>query len=279
MVITEDPGLCPAARRRDASFPDMAVLEYEPFKDVQVQEVFCVYSSGSAVIDLTITNAGRVPLVADAVSDPASAAGFPAGRPVRPGDATDTSSRTTNAGPAAQQSVQGPGISRRISGISFLPPAPESYGAYEACSTRGFLFCGQAVEQGARECDGAERRRDSGPAELMCVAEDVRLARGNRPRCGSCGASRMCVNPIEELAGGRPRGARRRPAADVSTTMSPSFAKVPRPELQDRGREARLSRGLQSGPAVHASRRSGRRPTISMCFHAIPSGGGATGTR
>jgi hypothetical protein len=41
-----------------ASFPDMAVLEYEPFEGLQVQEVFFVYSSGAAVIDLSIRNTG-----------------------------------------------------------------------------------------------------------------------------------------------------------------------------------------------------------------------------
>ena len=41
-----------------ASFPDMAVLEYEPFSGVKVQETFCVYSSGSAVIELHMANTG-----------------------------------------------------------------------------------------------------------------------------------------------------------------------------------------------------------------------------
>ncbi|MBK7258450.1 MAG: hypothetical protein IPI01_11740 [Ignavibacteriae bacterium] len=45
-----------------ASFPDMAVLEYEPFAGVKVQETFCVYSSGSAVIELHMANTGTVPL-------------------------------------------------------------------------------------------------------------------------------------------------------------------------------------------------------------------------
>lgn len=44
-----------------ASFPDMAVLEYEPFDGIAVQEVFFVYSSGSAVIDLTIQHKGDRP--------------------------------------------------------------------------------------------------------------------------------------------------------------------------------------------------------------------------
>ncbi len=42
-----------------ASFPDMAVLQYQPFKDLQVQEVFFVYSSGVALVDLYIKNIGK----------------------------------------------------------------------------------------------------------------------------------------------------------------------------------------------------------------------------
>ncbi len=41
-----------------ASFPDMAILEYEPFTNIKVQEVFFVFSSGSAIIDLRVENTG-----------------------------------------------------------------------------------------------------------------------------------------------------------------------------------------------------------------------------
>lgn len=44
-----------------ASFPDIAILEYEPFKNLEVQETFFVYSSGSAIIELHIKNSGAVP--------------------------------------------------------------------------------------------------------------------------------------------------------------------------------------------------------------------------
>ena len=44
-----------------ASFPDMAILEYEPFSGLKVQEVFFVYSSGAAVISLNIRNSGNIP--------------------------------------------------------------------------------------------------------------------------------------------------------------------------------------------------------------------------
>ncbi|MFA4906805.1 MAG: trehalase family glycosidase [archaeon] len=42
-----------------ASFPDMAILDYEPFDGLQVREVFMVYSSGAAIIDMTAENKSR----------------------------------------------------------------------------------------------------------------------------------------------------------------------------------------------------------------------------
>ena len=39
-----------------ASFPDMAILEYQPWPGLKVEEVFLVYSSRVAVIDCFITN-------------------------------------------------------------------------------------------------------------------------------------------------------------------------------------------------------------------------------
>lgn len=39
-----------------ASFPDMAIIEYAPFDGIHVQEIFFVFSSGAAIIDLRITN-------------------------------------------------------------------------------------------------------------------------------------------------------------------------------------------------------------------------------
>ncbi len=39
-----------------ASFPDMAILEYEPFKGIHVQETFFVYSSTLAVVSMQVKN-------------------------------------------------------------------------------------------------------------------------------------------------------------------------------------------------------------------------------
>ena len=43
-----------------ASFPDMAILEYEPFEGLKVQETFFVYSSRSAIIDMNIENTSNI---------------------------------------------------------------------------------------------------------------------------------------------------------------------------------------------------------------------------
>ncbi|HSD64356.1 MAG TPA: trehalase family glycosidase [Ignavibacteriaceae bacterium] len=39
-----------------SSFPDMAILEYEPFQGIQVQEMFFVYSSSIAIVNMQIKN-------------------------------------------------------------------------------------------------------------------------------------------------------------------------------------------------------------------------------
>ncbi|MDP4282188.1 MAG: trehalase family glycosidase [Bacteroidota bacterium] len=43
------------------SFPDMAVLEYEPFNGIHVKETFFVYSSTITMVDMEIRNTDRIP--------------------------------------------------------------------------------------------------------------------------------------------------------------------------------------------------------------------------
>jgi hypothetical protein len=43
------------------SFPDMAVLEYEPFRGISVKETFFVYSSSIAMVSMEIKNTDRIP--------------------------------------------------------------------------------------------------------------------------------------------------------------------------------------------------------------------------
>ncbi len=41
------------------SFPDMAILEYQPFRGIRVKETFFVYSSAVAMVDMEIKNTDK----------------------------------------------------------------------------------------------------------------------------------------------------------------------------------------------------------------------------
>ncbi len=43
------------------SFPDMAILEYEPFREIHVKETFFVYSSSIAMVNMEVKNTGKIP--------------------------------------------------------------------------------------------------------------------------------------------------------------------------------------------------------------------------
>lgn len=43
------------------SFPDMAILEYEPFRGIRVRETFFVYSSTIALVDMEVRNIDNIP--------------------------------------------------------------------------------------------------------------------------------------------------------------------------------------------------------------------------
>ncbi len=42
------------------SFPDMAILEYEPFRGIRVRETFFVYSSSMAMVDMEVKNIDKI---------------------------------------------------------------------------------------------------------------------------------------------------------------------------------------------------------------------------
>jgi hypothetical protein len=43
------------------SFPDMALMEYQPFRGIRVKEIFFVYSSSMAMVDMEVKNTDKVP--------------------------------------------------------------------------------------------------------------------------------------------------------------------------------------------------------------------------
>ena len=162
-----------------ASFPDMAVLEYEPFAGVKVQETFCVYSSGSAVIELHMANTGPVPLtmmVYPLVHLPADSM-----RVVRYAAQEDGYVFTHHENLVRLHSNlykdRGyPTWFRDL--LSAVPPA-ESYGAYAACSLDEFYFAIKRLSK-VHENVTALNQTAEGAADIVTLQKDIVLRPGEK---------------------------------------------------------------------------------------------------
>ena len=162
-----------------ASFPDMAVLEYEPFAGVKVQEVFCVYSSGSAVIELHMQNTANVPL---------SLMLYPLVH--LPGDSLRVIRYDATAGGYQfahhEQLVRlhsnlykDRGYPSDFRNLLTSSPAPDSYGAYDACSLDEFYFAVKRLSK-VHENVVALNLLNTGPAEIVSLQKNVSLRPGEK---------------------------------------------------------------------------------------------------
>ena len=216
-----------------ASFPDMAVLEYEPFAGLKVQEVFCVYSSGSAVIDLTIRNAGSVPM---------SLMLYPILH--RPGDslqvvrfdsslhgylATHHESLTR----LHSNLYRDRGYPEHFRNLLASRGKPESFGAYPACSIDDFYFAAKTLSKVHENVVALNGRMD-GVAELIALQEDVRLAPGEETSVRFVRSVQDARQPVDELVA----DARSALGADLQRVVDDNvtlFAPVPRPAFRTAG--------------------------------------------
>ncbi len=162
-----------------ATFPDMAVLEYEPFKDVQVQEVFCVYSSGSAVIDLHLENRGTVPLVLMAY--PLLHLPQDSLRVVRhdPGASGTVFTHHEQLVRLHSNLYKDRGYPTDFRNLLSSRPAPDSHGAYEFCSLEDFYFAVKRLSK-VHENVKALNIRDSGPATIVTLQNTLTLRPGEK---------------------------------------------------------------------------------------------------
>ena len=209
-----------------ASFPDLAVLEYELFAGLAVQEVFCVYSSGAAVVDLAIRHAGDRPydLALYGVLR------LPAG-----------AGRVARSGPAAGLVLQHvEPLERPISALYAnrgyptdfrdllaCDPAPDSRGAYPGC---GFDDFHAAVKRPTKadEPVAALNGAGEGPADLAALQKNVRLAPGQTARFRFVRAVQDARRPEAELLA----EARAALAADLQAAVDADvalFRGIPRP--------------------------------------------------
>jgi hypothetical protein len=160
-----------------ASFPDMAVLEYEPFKDVQVQEVFCVYSSGSAVIELHVKNRGTVPL--SVMVYPLLHLPQDSLRVVRHNPAENGTVFTHHEQLVRLHSnlYKDRGYPTDFRDLLSSRPAPDSHGSYEFCALDDFYFAVKRLSK-VHENVKALNMRDSGTATIVTLQNTLALKPG-----------------------------------------------------------------------------------------------------
>jgi hypothetical protein len=210
-----------------ASFPDMAVLEYQPFAGLRVQEVFCVYSSGSAIVDLTITNVGAVPMALMLY-------------PVlhRPGDSLQVVGYDSSLhGYVATHHeslirlhsnlYRDRGYPENFRNLLSSRGAPDSYGAYAACSIEDFYFAAKRLSKVHDNVTALNVRKDGGAA-LIALQKDVRLGPGEQTTVRFVRSVQDARRPFEELAA----DSRAALDADLQRCVDDNvalYAKVPRP--------------------------------------------------
>lgn len=160
-----------------ASFPDMAVLEYEPFAGIRVQEVFAVYSSGAAIINLHVKNVGNIKydiniysvLGMDA-SDSMNVVRY---------DSTDGGYELTHyESPIRMFSNLYPGYPDRFRDMLVSDAGPESYGAYPFCKLADF----EPVLRRFNEYDPHKTKLNqvgAGHARLIALQRNISLLPGD----------------------------------------------------------------------------------------------------
>ncbi len=120
-----------------ASFPDLAVIDYEPFAGIDVQEVFAVYSSGAALIDFHVKNTGRIEYNINIYSalemDSADSM-----RVVKFDSAGDGYELTHYESPVRLFSDLYPGYPDRFRDMLVSDSMPQSFGSYQVCKLSQF---------------------------------------------------------------------------------------------------------------------------------------------
>jgi hypothetical protein len=162
-----------------ASFPDMAVLEYEPFAGVRVQETFCVYSSGSAVIELHMVNTGNVAL--NIMLYPVVYLPGDSLRVVRyePADGGYVLAHHEELVRLHSNLYKDRGYPTGFRNMLSAAPAPASYGAYPATSLDDLYFAIKRLSK-VHENVTALNQNASGPADAVLLQSNVTLAPGER---------------------------------------------------------------------------------------------------
>lgn len=161
-----------------ASFPDIAVMRYEPFRDLRVEEVFTPYSSGAAIIHLHVVNAGKTgfrislyPLL-HLPDDSLRATRF---------DRDAQGLMFTHHEPLARlhsNLYAERGYPTDFRDLLACGTPPASYGAYAGCSVNDFYFAVKRMSKQHLDVT-ALNNVGSGPAQIVALQQDLVLKPGD----------------------------------------------------------------------------------------------------
>lgn len=211
-----------------ASFPDMAILEYEPFKGLKVQEVFTTYSSGSAVVSLHLENKGNVQFsvmlypVVHLPDDSIQVVGY---------DPNMHGVLFTHAESLVRlhsNLYKDRGYPTDFRNLLSCDLSPDSYGAYEACSLDDFYF---AIKRLSKQHENVKalNERHSGPAELVALQKNVTLKPGGSADVRFIRSVQDARQPLQEIVD----DARKASAADLQRLVDDNVALFrPMPRLK-----------------------------------------------
>ena len=163
------------------SFPDLAVLTYEPFKNIRVQETFMVYSSGAALIDLQIENTGPhafqvilYPVLFKnddvfEISEYDSTRGFYFAGHHEPLERLHSNLYATRGYPTDFRNLLA------------CSETPDSYGGHSGCDLQSFYFAAKRLSK-VHEMVLHLNQQQNGAVNLVALQKNLNLAAGAKTR-------------------------------------------------------------------------------------------------
>jgi hypothetical protein len=182
-----------------ASFPDMVVLTYEPFKHIQVRETFMVYSSGAALIDMQIENSAPhdfqiilYPLLF-MNRDAFTLHGFDDNNPGFVIGHEEPLQRLHSDLYASR------GYSTRFRDLLASDQNPDSYGAYSGCELQSFYFAAKRLSK-VHEWVMNLNQRETGTANIVALQKNIDLQPGERKHIRFVRGVQDAEDPLQEMS-------------------------------------------------------------------------------
>ncbi len=160
-----------------ASFPDMAVMKYEPIEGLKVQETFFVHSSGAALIDMSIWNEGHKTFdfilypILHLTEDSLNVVRYDAAHNGYVFEHYESTVRLHS------NLYKERGYPTDFRNMLVSNREPDSYGIYKGCSIQNFYFAAKRFSK-VHAYVKALNEQNAGPAEIVALQQSITLKPG-----------------------------------------------------------------------------------------------------